>query len=213
MKVLLADDHWIVRKGLKEVLSEITSIDEIGEASNAVEIMEQLFKAEWDIIILDLSLPDKNGLDILIEIKKRKPEQKVLILTMNQEDEIALRALKTGASGYLTKESVPEELINAINKILSGGRYVSHRIAETIALSMEKYQGKAPHESLSDREFQVLCLIASGNSLKEISHDLCLSVKTISTYRTRILEKLKLGSNVDITHYAIKHRIIIPPKV
>jgi two-component system, NarL family, invasion response regulator UvrY len=213
MKVLIADDHWIVRKGLKEVLAEISTTDEIGEAANGTEVMEQLFSSEWDIIILDLSLPDKNGLDVLLEIKQRKPDQKVLILTMNQEDEIALRALKTGASGYLTKESVPEELINAINKIYNGGRYVSHKIAETIALSMEKYQGKAPHEALSDREFQVLCLIASGNSLKEISRDLCLSVKTVSTYRTRILEKLQLSSNVDMTHYAIKHRIIIPPKV
>ena len=213
MKVLIADDHWIVRKGLKEVLAEISTTDEIGEAANGAEVMDKLFDSEWDIIILDLTLPDKNGLDVLLEIKQRKPEQKVLILTMNQEDEIALRALKTGASGYLTKESVPEELINAINKIYGGGRYVSHKIAETIALSMEKYQGKAPHESLSDREFQVLCLIASGNSLKEISRDLCLSVKTVSTYRTRILEKLQLSSNVDMTHYAIKHRIIIPPKV
>lgn len=213
MKVLIADDHWVVRKGVKELLTELADVEEIGEASNGAEVMDLLFKNEWDILILDLSMPDKNGLDVLLEIKQRKPDQKVLILTMNQEDEVAMRALKTGAAGFLTKESVPEELINAVNKINAGGRYISHSMAEMIAFSMEKSTGKAPHESLSDREFQVLCLIASGNSLKEISRDLCISVKTVSTYRTRIIEKLKVHSNVDITHYAIKHRIIIPPNI
>ena len=213
MKILIADDHWVVRKGVKDLLMESTEIDLVGEASNGAEVLERLYDDEWDVLILDLSLPDRNGLDVLLEVKERKPEQKVLILTMNQEDEIAIRALKTGASGYLTKESVPEELVTAINKIAGGGRYLSPAVAEAIAFSLEKKQGKDPHEFLSDREFQVLCFIASGNSLKEISRHLCLSVKTVSTYRTRILEKLKLSSNVDITHYALKHRIVIPPKI
>ncbi len=212
MKVLITDDHWVVGKGLKDILLENPEVEFIGEASNGAETIEKLFDQEWDILILDLSLPDKNGLDVLLEIKQRKPDQKVLILTMHQEDEIAIRALKTGASGFLTKESVPEELSVAIKKIMSGGKFIATSVTEAIAFALEKKQGKQPHEFLSDREFQVLCFIASGNSLKDISNHLCLSVKTISTYRTRILEKLKLQSNVDITHYAIKHRLIIPPK-
>jgi DNA-binding NarL/FixJ family response regulator len=210
MKILIADDHWVVRRGVKELLSGYPEVELIGEASNGEEVLKQLYTEEWDILILDLSMPDKSGLDVLIEVKQRKPEIKVLILTMNQEDEVAMRAIKTGASGYLTKDSVPEELIKAVKKVYAGGRYISAELAETIAFSLEKNTEKQPHEFLSDREFQVLCLIASGNSLKQIGENLCINVKTVSTYRTRILEKLNMKSNVELTHYAIKHRLVLP---
>lgn len=209
MKILIADDHWVVRRGVKELLSGYPEIELIGEASNGEEIIQQLYADNWDILILDLSMPDASGLDVLIQVKQRKPDVKVLILTMNQEDEVAIRAIKTGASGYLTKDSVPEELIKAVRKINSGGRYISSELAETIAFTLEKNTEKQPHEFLSDREFQVLCLIASGNSLKQIGENLCINVKTVSTYRSRILEKLNMKSNVELTHYAIKHRLVL----
>jgi len=209
IKILIADDHSVVRRGIKQILSEENDIQVLGEASNSDEILEQLYQNEWDILILDLTMPGKNGLDSLIEIKQRKPELKVLILSMHPEEEIAIRALKTGASGYLNKDSMPGELIKAIRKIYSGGKYISGSLAESIVLSLDKHNYKTPHEELSEREFQVLCLIASGHTLSQIADELSLSVKTISTYRTRILEKMNLKTNVELTHYAIKQKLVI----
>jgi two-component system invasion response regulator UvrY len=209
IKVFIADDHAVVRRGIKQILSEENDIKVIGEAANAEEIMSQLYEGEWDVLILDITMPGKNGLDAMIEIKQRKPDLKILILTMYPEEEIALRALKTGALGYLTKDSVPGELTKAVRKVFNGGRYISSALAESIAFSVEKDSSHFPHESLSDREFQVMCLIASGNTLTQISEELSLSVKTVSTYRARILEKMSMRSNVELTHYAIKHRLVI----
>lgn len=209
IKVFIADDHAVVRRGIKHILSEESDIEVVGEASNSDEIFKELYTNKWDILILDVTMPGRNGLDSLIEIKQRKPDLKVLILSMHPEEEIAIRALKTGAAGYLNKDSVPDELTRAIRKIHSGRKYISNSLAESIFLSMDKDISKAPHLELSDREFQVLCLIASGNSLSEIGRELSLSIKTISTYRTRILEKLNLKTNVELTHYCIKHKLVI----
>jgi DNA-binding NarL/FixJ family response regulator len=212
IKILIADDHSVVRRGIKQILSEEKDMEVLGEASNADEVVNILFNHEWDLLILDITMPGKNGLDALIEIKQRKPDLKVLILSMHPDEEIAIRALKTGAAGYLNKESVPEELIKAIRKVCSNGRYLSESIAESIAYSsIDKDIYKSAHEVLSEREFQVMCLIASGNSLTQIADELLLSVKTVSTYRARILEKLSLRSNVELSHYAIRHKIIPHP--
>ncbi len=209
INVLIADDHAVVRKGIRQILSEESDINVLGEASNSDEVLAQLYDQKWDVIVLDITMPGKNGLDVLIEIKQKKPEIKVLILSMHPEEEIAMRALKTGASGYLNKDSVPGELIKAIRKIYSGSKYISSALAESIAFSVDKDSNLMPHELLSEREYQVMCLIASGNSLSQIGGELSLSVKTVSTYRTRILEKLNLKSNVEITHYAIRHKLVV----
>jgi DNA-binding NarL/FixJ family response regulator len=209
INILIADDHSVVRRGLKQILSEESDMNVGGEASNSEGILAILGQQPWDLLILDITMPGKSGLDVLLEIKQKRPGLKVLILSMHPEEEIAVRALKSGADGYLNKESVPGELIQAIRKIISGGKYISNTLAESIFLSMSRESGQQPHNELSEREFQVLCLIASGNSLTEIGEKLSLSVKTISTYRSRILEKMNLKSNVELTHYAIKHKLVI----
>ncbi|HMQ78767.1 MAG TPA: response regulator transcription factor [Ignavibacteria bacterium] len=209
IKILIADDHSVVRRGIKQILSDETDMQVLGEASNSDEIFSQLEKQPWDLLILDITMPGKSGLDCLIEIKQKKPELKILILSMHPEEEIAVRAIKTGADGYLNKDSVPGELIRAIKKVINGGKYISSSLAETLIFSVNKDAGKEPHDDLSEREFQVLCLLASGYSLTQIADKFSLSVKTISTYRSRILEKMDLKSNVDLTHYAIKHKLVL----
>jgi two-component system, NarL family, invasion response regulator UvrY len=209
IKVFVADDHAVVRRGIKQILTDENDIEVSGEAANADEILSQIYKTETDILILDITMPGRNGLDVLIQVKQRKPELHILILSMHPEEEFAIRAIKSGASGYLNKDSVPDELITAVRKINSGGRYISASLAESIAFSLEKNSSDLPHENLSDREFQVMCLLASGNTLKQIAVELSLSVKTVSTYRTRILEKLRMKTNVELTHYAIRHRLVV----
>lgn len=206
---MIADDHSVVRRGIKQILSDENDMKVLGEASNADEVFSLLNTDKWDLLILDITMPGKSGLDILLDLKKKKPEMKILILSMHPEEEIALRALKTGADGYLSKDSVPVELIRAIRKITGGGKYISSNLAESLIFSNNKESFNLPHEKLSEREFQVLCLLASGHSLTQIAEKFLLSVKTISTYRSRILEKLNLKSNVDLTHYAIKHKLVI----
>jgi len=209
IKILIADDHAVVIRGIKQILSEEIDMQVLGEASNSEEIFEMLYKEEWDVLILDITMPGKSGLDSLIEIKQKKPDLAILILSMHPEEEIAIRALKTGASGYLNKDSVPGELIRAIRKVAAGGKYITSNLAETILLNMQKESDKPLHEDLSEREFQVLCLLASGHSLSKIAKELSLSIKTISTYRSRILEKMSLKTNVDLTHYAIKNKLVL----
>src|SRR4030095_15566916 len=208
MNILIVDDHAVVRKGIKQILSEEAEVTFLGEASNADELFSQLYDKKWDIVILDITLPGKNGLDVLIELKRRKPDIKVLIMTMHPEEEIAIRALKTGASGYLNKDSVPSELLRAVKKIHGNAKYISSALGEKLALYLDKDMSRLAHELLSKREFQILCLIASGNSLTEIAKELLISVKTVSTYRTRILEKMNMKSNVELTHYAIKNKLV-----
>lgn len=207
-RILIADDHAILRKGLRRILLEMDEGYEADEASNGHEVLEKIRKRDYDLILLDISMPGLNGLDALKQIKAENPKLPVLILTMHPEEQYALRALKAGASGYLTKESVPEELMNAIRKILRGGKYLSNSLAERLAFAIDEKTEKLPHERLSDREYQVFCLIASGKGLTEIAEAMSLSVKTISTYRSRILDKMKMKSNAELIHYAIKNKLV-----
>lgn len=208
IKVLVADDHTIVREGLKQILAETSDIVVSGEAANGQEILNKIFKNDYDVVLLDISMPGKSGLDILKDLKSIKPKLPVLILSMHPEEQYAVRVLKSGASGYLTKESAPDELITAIRKVSLGGKYVSSILAEKLAFNLEKDTKKPIHETLSDREFQVMCMISSGKVISEIAEELLLSVKTISTYRARILEKMKMKNNAEITYYAIKNGLV-----
>ena len=208
MKILIADDHAVVREGLKQILSESPEMVVTAEASTGPEVFEKIGKDDFDLIVLDIAMPGRGGLDILKEIKNKKPRLPVLILSMYPEEQYAVRVLKAGASGYMTKESAPHELINAIKQISKGKKYVSPSLAEKLALDLEITTGRPPHESLSDREYQVMCMIASGKTLKEIAEKLSLSIKTISTYRSRILEKMNMKSNAELTHHAIKNRLV-----
>jgi DNA-binding NarL/FixJ family response regulator len=207
MKILLADDHAVVRHGLKQILTDEFKRATFGEARNAQEALDLVWKHDWDVVVLDITMPGRSGLDALREIKKSKPRLPVLVLSMHPENQFAMRVLKTGASGYMTKESAPDELVGAVKKVLAGGRYVSAALGETLAASLSNNQ-RAPQEKLSDREFQVLRLIASGKMATEIAKELSLSVKTISTYRTRILEKMGMKNNAELMHYAIQHRLV-----
>jgi len=210
IKVLIADDHSVVRSGIKQILSDESDMQVAGEACNSQEVIEKISNEQYDVLVLDITMPGKSGLEVLTDVKKIQADIPILILSMHPEEQFAVRALRSGASGYLTKESAPEELVVAIRKINGGGKYVSASLAEVLAFDLED-RGKGrviPHENLSDREFQVLCLIASGKSVKEMSKELYLSVKTISTYRTRILEKMKMKSNSELTYYAIQNKLI-----
>ncbi len=208
IKILIADDHPIVRKGLKEII-EVTPDMMVGdEASNGQEALEKVRKSDLDVVLLDISMPGRSGLDLLKELKSEKPELSVLILSMHPEEQYAVRVLKAGASGYLTKESAPDELIAAIKKASIGRKYVSSSLAEKLALYLEIDAEKPLHETLSDREYEVMRMIASGKTISEIAKKLFLSVKTISTYRSRILEKMRMKSNAELTHYALKNRLV-----
>jgi two-component system, NarL family, invasion response regulator UvrY len=208
MKILIVDDHAVVRHGVKQILNEHFHCSVIGESQNAEEMIEQVRKKHWTIVILDVGMPGKGGLDALKELKQLQPKLPVLILSAYPEDQLALRTLKAGASGYLTKDSAPNELVQAIRKIIAGGKYVSTSVAELLALNLESDLEKPLHEQLSDREYQVMCLIAVGKSLKEIADDLCVSISTINTYRARILEKMQLKNNTELTHYALENRLV-----
>jgi DNA-binding NarL/FixJ family response regulator len=208
IKILIVDDHSVVREGLKGIISETPDMEVSDEASTGHEAIEKVRKRNYDVVVLDLSMPDKNGLEILKEIKCLKPKISVLMLTIHPEEQYAVRTLKAGASGYLTKESAPDELINAIRKISSGGKYVSESLAEKLALDLEKDSEKPLHETLTDREYEVMCKLASGKTVNKIAKEMHLSPKTISTYRTRILEKMCMETNADLTRYAIQHKLI-----
>jgi DNA-binding NarL/FixJ family response regulator len=209
IRVLIVDDHAILRRGLRALLSDEFHGAAFGEASNAQQALEQLRKEKWDVALLDITLPGKNGLDLLKEFKAARPKLPVLILSAHPEDQFAVRVLKAGAGGYLTKESAPEELAKAIRKILAGGQYVSPALAEKLALRVRKDITLTPHETLSDREYEIMCLIASGKTVTEIAGELSLSPKTISTYRARVLEKLGVKNNAEIVQYAIRNGLVI----
>jgi two-component system invasion response regulator UvrY len=207
-KILIADDHPIVREGLKHIIEEEADLSVAGETGSAADFFESVRNHDYDLVLLDITMPGMSGLDILKQVKIEKPGLPVLILSIHSEDQYAVRALKAGASGYLTKASAPDKLIEAIRKVLSGGRYVSPYLAERLAFQLDSGTEKQPHERLSDREFQVLCLIASGKTVKEIGDELALSAKTVSTYRSRILEKMHMKNNAELTHYAIKNNLL-----
>jgi len=208
IKILIADDHAVVRKGVRHILSELPDKFVAHEAAESTEVMEKIRKNDYDLVLLDIAMPGKDGLEALKEIKIEKPKLPVLILSMYPEEQFALRALKSGASGYLTKESIPEELIKAIQKIIKGGKYISESFSDELLVSIDRDIERLPHETLSDREYQVMLMISSGKTRKEIAEKLFLSVKTVSTYRTRILEKMFLKTNVDLTNYVNQHNLI-----
>lgn len=208
IKILIADDHPIVRQGLKQILSEEADMGVFGEAQNSQEVLELVRKKDWDIVVLDITMPGRGGIDVLKELKHQRPKLPVLILSMHPENQYAVRALKAGAAGYVTKGSAQEELVKAIRKILRGGKYVSPTLAEKLAFNLEAEAEKPLHERLSDREYQVMTMIASGKTVSQIAEELSLSVKTIDTYRARILEKMKMKTNAELTHYAIKNKLV-----
>ena len=207
MNILIGDDHSIVRKGLRAILLDAFPNAHIEEANDGVEILKKVLKKKWSIIISDISMPNKSGLEVLKEIKQISPKTPVLILSVHSPDQYAVRTLKAGASGYLTKESAPEELVKIVKHILSGHKYISPEIAEILVDYHADEHGLALHETLSDREFEVLKLIASGKTISEIGSTLTLSINTISTYRSRILEKMKMKTNAELTKYAVTNNL------
>jgi DNA-binding NarL/FixJ family response regulator len=207
IRVITIDDHPVVQRGLKQIIAAEEDMQVVGEAENAREAIRVIRQTACDAVVLDITLPDASGLDVLSHLKSERPTLPVLIMSIHDEEPYALRVLKAGASGYLMKDSLPEELIKAIRKITSGGKYISPSIAERLATEFAS-PGKSPHEKLSDREFQIMCLIASGKSLKEIGEALCISGKTVSSYRARILEKMNMKTNADLVSYALKNRLI-----
>ncbi len=209
IKFLLADDHAVVRQGIKQIISTAYPQAEFGEASSLRELHDLINKKPWDVIILDLAFPEGNGLEILKQVKQENSTQPVLILSMYPEDQYAVRTIRAGASGYLSKESAPEELVAAIQKIIAGGEYISPSVAEQLVHYARHADDQPPHKYLSDREYQVLCLIASGKELREISQELSLSSKTVSTYRTRLLQKMNMKTNAELTHYAIQNGLVM----
>jgi two-component system invasion response regulator UvrY len=208
MNVLIVDDHPVVRKGLRTLLEEDFERPSIGEAESSGRALELIRGGTWDIVILDITLPPRNGLDVLREIKAERPKLPVLVLSMHPEDQYAVRAFRAGAAGYMTKETAPKELADAIRTILARGRYVGPSLAGLLAEVLSPEVERQPHENLSDREFQVLCLIAVGRSTAEIAAGLCLSPKTVATFRARILEKMGMKNTAELIRYAI-HRGLV----
>jgi len=209
MRVLIVDDHAIVRRGLEQILADAYDDIIFGEATNTEDAIRLVDQDEWDVVILDISMPGRSGLDALKEIKRIKPAVPVLVLSIHPEEQYATRVLRAGASGYMTKQTAPEELLTAINKVLGGGKYVSAMLAERLAADLETEASEIPpHKRLSDREYEVLLLIASGHTITEIADKLTLSVKTISTYRARILEKTGLKSNAALVQYAMTYGLV-----
>jgi two-component system, NarL family, invasion response regulator UvrY len=205
--VLIADDHAIFRRGLRDILAERFPKADFGEADTAQAVLDLVWKRQWDLLVLDISMPGRSGLDILRDVKQAQPRLPVLVLSMHPEDQYAVRVLKAGAAGYLSKANVPEEIVRAVTKVLAGGRYVSAALAERLASALSNGGTKPPHEMLSDREFHVLRRIAAGKTVKEIAGELNLSVQTVSTYRARVLMKLHLRTTAELIRYALDHRL------
>lgn len=208
IRILIADDHAVVRQGLKQIIAGDMNMTVVGEAQDGHEVLRRARELKLDVIILDLTMPAKSGLDVLKDLKREFPKLPVLFLSMHPEDQYAVRVLKAGAAGYMTKESAPEELIQAIRKVYRGGKYVSAQLAERLAFGLARETDAPPHEKLSDREYQVLCLIAQGRTVSEIADEVALSVKTVSTYRVRLLEKMGMNSNAELTRYAIQNQLV-----
>src|SRR6185503_19563080 len=208
MRILIADDHAVVRQGLKQILAVDPDVVVTGEAKDGTEAIELARKVDWDVAVLDYSMPGPSGIDLLSEIKREFPERPVLILSMHPEDVHATRVLKAGGAGYITKESASQELTSAIKKVANGGKYISQSLAEILALEISPDNRKLLHEALSDREYRVMWLLASGRQINEIPKEMSLSPSTVSTYRSRILKKLKVGTNAELVRYAITHRLV-----
>jgi DNA-binding NarL/FixJ family response regulator len=207
-KILIVDDHEVLRDGVKRVFDKQPGKATFGEASTVPEAIRLVREEDWDVVVLDISLGDRSGLEVLKELKQIRPRLPVLILSMHSEEQFVRRALKAGASGYITKDSPRAELVKAVNKVMTGGRYISPAVAEKLIFDLEIGTGQPPHEALSDREFEVLRLIASGKTVSEIASVLSLSDSTISTYRARILEKMGMKTNAELTYYAIRNNLV-----
>lgn len=208
LKILIADDHAVVRQGLRQILGEIPELSVVGEAANGEDTLSRMRAEPWDVLVLDMSMPGRGGLDVLKDVHRERPETRVLVLSMHPEDQFAVRMLKAGASGYLTKETATDELVKAVRKVMTGGKYISATLAEKLAFDVDGNSDKPRHEKLSDREFQVMRRLAAGKTVQEIANELMLSPKTISTYRARVLEKLELKSNAELIHYAIGNKLV-----
>ena len=208
MKIIIADDHELIREGLKKVLVKNSEIEVVAEAASSWELLEILSKKEVDIVVLDISMPGKSGLETLRDIKNYYPKVKTLILSMHPEERFAIRALKSGASGYLSKQSAAKELENALLKIMHGGKYISNAVAEQLALEIETPSDKALHEKLSNREFEIMIKISLGKSVSDIADELSLSVNTITSYRTRLLQKMNMKSNAELIRYSLKNQLV-----
>ncbi|MBP9854478.1 MAG: response regulator transcription factor [Candidatus Omnitrophica bacterium] len=208
IKILIADDFPIVRKGLKETLEERGGFKIVDEVSDGSEVLKLIREKKYDVVLMDISMPGRSGLDILIDIKKIKPDLPVLLISMYPEEDYAVRALKSGASGYVTKTTTAAELIEAVNRVASGRKYVSENLAENMALLLERDVDDQPHKNLSDREFEVFCKLAAGQPVSAIADEMSLSVKTISTYRSRIMEKMNMESNAELAIYAVRNNLI-----
>ena len=209
LSVLICDDHPVVRRGLKAVLTSSNSVQRVGEAATALEALDIIRKDQhWDVVVVDISLPGMSGLELLKEVKRERPRLPVLVLSMHPEDQYAVRSIRAGASGYLSKDAAPDDLTKAIGAIVAGRKYLTPSVAESLIHELESPSDRQPHEVLSDREYQILCLIAAGKSVKQIAGELFLSVKTVSTYRRRSLEKLGLGTSAELIRYAFQHRLV-----
>ncbi|MBI2434226.1 MAG: response regulator transcription factor [Candidatus Hydrogenedentes bacterium] len=207
-KILVADDHAVVRKGLLQILQGAPGLCTVQEAGSGAEVLQKCYGEKWDGVILDLAMPGMSGLDVLKQLKAQHPVLPVLVLSVHPEEQYARRVLKAGAAGYLTKDSAPDELVKAVQKICSGGRYVSASLAEMLAFTFQEDGDRPAHEGLSDREYQVLRLMASGYTISEIAEKLVLSVKTVSTYRTRLLQKMNMSNNAELMHYAFQNGLL-----
>lgn len=208
LRILIADDHPIVRQGLGQLIAKTTDMVVANEASNGLEVLNKARAIHCDVVLLDISMPDLNGLDIIRQLKKESPRLPILILSMHSEEQYAVRAFRAGASGYLTKQSAPDELLAAIRKVSMGGKYVSSSLAERLASDLEIGAEQLLHETLSNREYQVMLMIAAGKTVAEIAEELLLSVPTISTYRSRILQKMQMKNNVELANYVIQNQLL-----
>ncbi|MFT3906373.1 MAG: response regulator transcription factor [Steroidobacteraceae bacterium] len=207
-KILIADDHAIVRAGLRQLLGEDSTIREVGEAGSGRETLDKLREGGWNLLILDINMPDRSGIDILRQVRASHPETRVLVLSGFPENQYAVNVLRAGASGYLNKDMAPEELLSAVRTVLNGRRYVGAALAELLVAELDQDADKPAHSQLSEREFQIFCKLAAGRAVSDIADELCLSVKTISTYRARVMEKMHFTSNADITAYALRNNLI-----
>jgi two-component system invasion response regulator UvrY len=208
IKIIIADDHAIVREGLKQILADSKDIVVTGDAENGVDAIKLVRKNECDVMLLDISMPDRSGIEVLKQIKKESPKLAVLMLSMHREDQYAVRSLKAGAAGYMNKQSAPNELVDAIRLVAAGKKYISPALAQELANQVGDDREVPLHETLSDREYQTFIMIASGKTVSDIAEELSLSVKTISMYRSRLLQKMKLRNNAELTHYAIKNELV-----
>lgn len=208
IRIVIADDHSVVRRGIREILADEADMEVIAEACTAQQLLDLLSTQRCDAVVLDIGLPGRSGLEVLDQLKQGRPSVPILIHTMHPEEQFAVRAFRAGAAGYLTKDSAPAELVKALRRIVSGGKYVGASLAEQLAARMDVRSAAPAHEALSDREFEVFRFLASGKTVSEIAEQLCLSVKTISTYRTRILQKMKMHNNAELMRYALHEKLV-----